>query len=72
MDTCRPEPNEKCFACGRKLGKTPLLVDTRDGQTVFVGRECAKLVLAMGEQGYRPPRGGPKLYPMKNREEKKS
>ena len=53
---------EKCFACGRKLGETPMLVDTRDDQLVYVGRECAKLVIASGEAGYQPPLGGPRLY----------
>lgn len=54
-------PDDKCFACGRKLGKSPALVDTRDGQTVYVGRECAKMVTT---EGWQPPKGGPKLYPM--------
>lgn len=52
----------KCFACGRKLGASPQLVDTRDAQTVYVGRECYKLVVAAGANGYQPPRGGPRLY----------
>lgn len=55
---------ERCFACGRTLGAKPMLVDTRDGQTVYVGRECAKLVVAAGDAGYQPPKGGPRLYPM--------
>lgn len=57
-------PDERCFACGRRLGKTPLLVDTRDGQEVFVGRECGKLVLAAGDDGWLPPKGGPRLFPI--------
>lgn len=57
--------NEKCFACGRQLGKTPHRVDTRDDQTVFVGRECYKLIERAGETGYQPPRGGPRLYLLK-------
>lgn len=57
---------EKCFACGRRLGKYPILVDTRDDQTVYVGRECAKLVAAAGERGYQPPKGGPRLFPLKS------
>lgn len=43
---------EKCFACGKKLGKNPALVDTRDDQLVFVGRECFKLIKEAGEAGY--------------------
>ena len=51
-----------CFACGRKLGRNPALVDTRDGQTAHVGAECFRLVKAAGETGYQPPLGGPRLY----------
>lgn len=56
--------DERCFACGRKLGRNPTRVDTRDAQTVLVGRECAKLVKASGVAGYQPPKGGPRLYPL--------
>jgi hypothetical protein len=52
----------KCFACDKKLGKNPVLVDTRDAQTVFVGRECFKLIKASGDKGYQPPKGGPRLW----------
>lgn len=55
---------EQCFACGRRLGKSPVRVDTRDDQTVLVGRDCARLIRAAGEQGYHPPQGGPRLYPL--------
>lgn len=57
-------PPERCFACGRPLGCTPRTVDTRDDQFVFVGMECLKLVLAAGDAGYQPPRGGPRLWPL--------
>lgn len=53
---------EKCFACDRPLGESPARVDTRDGQTVFVGHECYVLVANAGEAGYQPPKGGPRLY----------
>lgn len=53
---------DRCFACGRILGRNPALVDTRDGQTVFVGTECFKKVQAAGEDGYQPPKGGPRLW----------
>jgi hypothetical protein len=56
--------DEKCFACGRKLGKTPKLVDTRDSQLVYVGVECFKEIQRAGEVGYQPPKGGPRLYLM--------
>jgi hypothetical protein len=52
----------RCFACDKKLDSKPSLVDTRDGQLVYVGSECYKLVAAAGEQGYQPPKGGPRLY----------
>lgn len=51
----------RCFACDRKLGKSPKLVDTRDGQLVYIGSECFKKIAA---DGWQPPKGGPKLYPL--------
>jgi hypothetical protein len=61
--TNQREVNEtRCFACDRKLGKHPRLVDTRDGQTVHVGSECFRLIKASGKTGYQPPTGGPRLY----------
>ena len=57
-----PDPGERCFACGRPLGRSPALVDTRDGQRVFVGRSCARLIEKAGDAGYDPPKGGPTLY----------
>lgn len=65
-DVEKHNSDEKCFACGKKLGEDPTLVDTRDGQTAYIGSECAKFVSQAGESGYQPPRGGPKLYPLKN------
>lgn len=59
--TCDPMA-ERCFACDRKLGRSPLLVDTRDGQLVYVGRECAKMIRAGGSAGWQPPKGGPRLW----------
>ncbi len=56
------EGSEKCFACDRPLGKRPKLVDTRDGQKVFIGASCFRLIEQSGDTGYQPPRGGPKLY----------
>jgi hypothetical protein len=52
---------DKCFACGRALGRNPALADTRDGQVVFVGSECFKLI-KRGNVGWQPPKGGPRLY----------
>lgn len=56
----------KCFACDRALGKFPHLVDTRDQQLVYVGRECYHLICYAGDVGYQPPKGGPRLYPLPN------
>ena len=55
---------DRCFACGRKIGKRgkTLLVDTRDAQTVYVGSECYKLIEKAGNEGYQPPLGGPRLW----------
>lgn len=54
---------ELCFACGRPLSckRPPIEADTRDDQVVFVGPECAK---NLTEEGWQPPQGGPKLYPI--------
>jgi hypothetical protein len=57
--------DDRCFACGRRLGeRTPRSADTRDGQWVYVGSECAKYIEAAGEDGWQPPRGGPRLFRM--------
>lgn len=55
----------RCFACNKTLGKAPALVGCKDEQTVYVGRECFKAIEAAGEQGYQPPKGGPRLYLLK-------
>ena len=57
--------DERCFACGKKLGKKPALADTRDEQIVYVGRECAKKIAQAGDAGWQPPDGGLRLYPVK-------
>jgi hypothetical protein len=54
--------SERCFACDRPLGRNPFRVDTRDGQTVFVGDVCYANVVKAGEAGYQPPKGGPRLW----------
>lgn len=54
--------NGKCFACDRPLGKNPQLVQSAvDDQTMYVGSDCFKRVLASGDEGYQPPLGGPRL-----------
>lgn len=54
---------ERCFACNKVLRK-PTPADTRDGQTVFVGPECARKIEAAGDEGYQPAGGGPRLFPV--------
>ena len=54
----------KCFACDRPLGKDPRRADTRDGQRVYVGADCHRKIRAAGEEGYQPPGGGPRLFPL--------
>lgn len=56
---------EKCFACDRIIKGKPRMADTRDGQVVHVGYGCLKRIVAAGERGYKPYKGGPALYPMK-------
>jgi hypothetical protein len=55
--------DEKCFACDRTFcnGKKHV-VDTRDGQTVFVGSGCYKKIVRAGDAGWQPAKGGPRLY----------
>lgn len=50
----------RCFSCGRTTGKNPHRAVTSDlAQIVYVGSECYKLI---GDAGYQPPLGGPRLY----------
>jgi hypothetical protein len=58
---------DQCFACGARLAR-PEFVFTADRMSdgrhyeVYVGPECFKHVIAGGESGYQPPRGGPRLF----------
>lgn len=54
----------KCFACGKPLkdNSPRFLVDTRDGQFVYVGPDCHDKIVVADEKGYQPPLGGPRLY----------
>jgi hypothetical protein len=55
-------PGGKCFACDKRLGANPKLVQSAvDSQTMYVGSDCYKRILAAGEAGYQPPLGGPRL-----------
>ena len=53
---------KRCFACNRPLSPFPKMAVTRDGQHVYVGENCHKLIIKAGAEGYQPPLGGPKLY----------
>jgi hypothetical protein len=58
---------ERCYACGLMMSeKRPLrLVNVaREEQNVEVGPECFKKVQAGGSDGWQPPKGGPRLYPV--------
>lgn len=64
---------EKCFCCGRSLKNKPHAVaDTKDGQLVFVGRDCARQIVAQAafarargveNPGWLHKSGGPSLFP---------
>lgn len=63
----RPYPchaGDKCFACDRPLGRLgpEWMADTRDGQLVYVGRECFRKIKGAGALGWQPPKGGPRLW----------
>ena len=53
---------DKCFACGKRLSGNPYVSDTRDAQIVYVGSDCYRRIRIAGDEGYQPPRGGPRLY----------
>jgi hypothetical protein len=61
--------SETCFVCGRRLNSGPYgrpfnhpTVITIDGQRPAVGHDCARKVANAGEEGYRPPLGGPRVW----------
>lgn len=55
--------DKRCFACGRVItAEPPPMADTRDGQLVYVGPECMRRIVTAGDEGYQPPKGGPRLW----------
>lgn len=58
----RSAAKDKCFACGRPLSPFPHSVATCDGQRVYVGTSCFRLIAKSGADGYQPALGGPRLY----------
>lgn len=57
----------KCFSCGQRLTMNVWAAITEDGQEVRVGQSCAKKIIAAGEAGYQPPKGGPRLFKYESR-----
>lgn len=57
-----PAPDERCYACGRKVGSAARLVVTSDGQPVYVGGECYSSIARADEDGWQPSKGGPRLH----------
>lgn len=55
----------RCFACDRPLSPNPYPVSCVDDQWVYVGVNCWRMVRAAGSDGYQPPKGGPRLFPLR-------
>lgn len=54
---------EKCFACGKPLPKSKKMARVDLEPTiVYVGPDCYRHVVAGGEGGWQPPKGGPCLH----------
>jgi len=52
-----------CFACDRRIrSAAPAVAHCSDEQSVFVGADCFRKIKAAGKDGYRPPKGGPRLF----------
>jgi len=53
----------KCFSCEKTLHRVPkVAIITEDGQSVYVGPDCARRITANGAKGYQPPGTGPRLF----------
>ena len=58
-------PAGECYACGRKLRPGPpreAYLEDDGHRAVFVGPDCFRKVHAAPVDGYRPARGGPRLF----------
>lgn len=51
------------YACDKPLASYEM-ADTEDGFAVHVGSECYRKIIKAGREGYQPPKGGPRLYPL--------
>ena len=63
--TERTEPAGECYACGRKLhpgSPREAYLEDDDQRAVFVGPDCFRKVHSAPADGYRPTRGGPRLF----------
>lgn len=62
-------PDDQCWACLKPFRSSKRYrVDTRDGQTVFVGPTCFKEIQKAGERGWQHKsmlENGPRLYLLK-------
>lgn len=54
----------RCYACDRTAKTAGAVVYTADdgGQRQFVGPDCYQQIQAAGSAGFQPPKGGPRLY----------
>ena len=65
ITTERAEPAGECYPCRRRLRPGPpreVYLEDDDHRAVFVGPDCFRQVQAAPADGYRPPRGGPRLF----------
>ena len=55
----------ECYVCGRRLRPCPpreVYLEDDGHRAVFVGPDCFRKVHSAPADGYRPPRGGPRLF----------
>ncbi len=65
ITTERTGPAGECYACGRKLRPGPprkAYIEDDEHRAVFVGPDCFRKVCSAPADGYRPQRGGPRLF----------
>lgn len=59
----------RCYACHRRI-KAPeawqAYLEDDDHAPVYIGPDCFKRVDAAGADGYKPPKGGPRLFATPN------
>lgn len=61
-ETILPQ-DDACYACSRPLRTwPPATALTSDDSRVYVGPECHAYIVAGGDEGWQPPKGGPRLF----------